>query len=101
LTVPKDCVVRITLKAVDVSRECDKMKADKVENTSMRAGIEGSNSALKRTGLDKLDVRGIIKSEIVCGIKTSVQNIKRFIKFKRGGYKPKSKPNGIPAPIYA
>ena len=97
----KDCVVRISLKSIEVSSEREDMKADRVENTSMRAGIEGTNSALKRTGLDKLDVRGIIKSEIICGIKTTVQNIKRFIKFKRGGYKPKPKQNGIIAPSYA
>jgi len=99
----KDCVVRISLKAVEASRKREDMKADRVENTSMRAGIEGSNSALKRNGLEKLDVRGITKSEIVCGLMTTVQNIKRFIKFKRGGYKPKPKPRseGILAPNYA
>ncbi|MCL2757663.1 MAG: transposase [Coriobacteriia bacterium] len=96
----KDCVVRINLKAVEVSRKREVMKAGKLENTSMRAGIEGSNSALKRCGLDKLDVRGITKSDIVCGFMTTVQNIKRFIKYKRGGYKKKRKPVGVPAPCY-
>jgi len=88
---------------VDASRKRDDMKAGRVENTSMRAGIEGSNSALKRNGLEKLDVRGKTKSEIVCGLMTTVQNIKRFIKFKRGGYKPKPKPRpeGVPVPNYA
>jgi hypothetical protein len=86
---------------VETSRKREGMKADRVENTRMRAGIEGSNSALKRKGLDKLDVRGIIKSGIVCALMTTAQNIKRFIKFKRGGYKPKPKPEGVFAPIYA
>jgi len=97
----KGCVVRISLKAVETSRKREGMKAGRVENTRMRAGIEGSNSALKRKGLDKLDVRGIIKSGIVCALMTTAQNIKRFINFKRGGYKPKPKPEGVFAPIYA
>jgi hypothetical protein len=97
----KGYVVRISLKAVEASRKREEMKVGKVENTSMRAGIEGSNSALKRCGLDKLDVRGIIKSRVVCGFMTVAQNIKRFTKFERGGYKPKPKPEGVFAPIYA
>jgi hypothetical protein len=44
----KDCVVRINLKAITVGRERANMKENQIENTSMRAGIEGSNSALKR-----------------------------------------------------
>jgi len=99
----KDCVVRITLKAVNASRERETMKANRKENTSKRAGIEGSNSALKRTGLDKLDVRGKAKTTVVCGLKVTVQNIKRFIKYLQGGYKPKTSnalPTGIPVPIF-
>ena len=97
----KDYVMRLNLKAVEASRKREVMMAGRVENTSMRAGIEGSNSALKRNGLAKLDVRGITKTEIVCGLMTTVQNIKRFIKYKRGGYKKKPKPVGVPAPCYA
>jgi len=98
----KSCVVRIPLKAVNASREREKTNANKKENTSKRAGIEGSNSALKRKGMDKLNVRGKIKSTIVCGLKVTVQNIKRFTKFMQGGYKPKtekSSANGIIVPI--
>jgi len=100
----KDCVVRINIKSVVADRERETMKADRVENTSYRAGIEGSNSALKRKGLDKLDIRGKTKSEIVCGLKTTAQNIKRFTKYLRGGYKQKQeKPphSGILAPSFA
>jgi hypothetical protein len=100
----KDCVVRIYLKAVDSSREREKIKLNRKEATSKRAGIEGSNSALKRTGLNKLDVRGKAKSTVICGLKVTVQNIKRLIKYFQGGYKPKttSKPiNGILAPIFS
>ena len=98
----KDCVVRINLKAVNAGREREKMKTNRKENTSKRAGIEGSNSALKRGGLNKLDVRGKAKSTVVCGLKVTVQNIKRFIKYLQGGYGPKYSnqlPNGIPMPI--
>jgi hypothetical protein len=99
----KDYVVRINLKAVNAGREREKMKTNRKENTSKRAGIEGSNSALKRTGLDKLDVRGKAKSTVVCGLKVTVQNIKRFIKYMQGGYKPKNynlPPKRIPVPIF-
>lgn len=85
----KDCVVRISLKTVNVSRERQAMKVNRKENTSKCAAIEGTNSALKRSGLDKLDVRGKAKVKVVCGLKVTVQNIKRFIKFMQGGYKPK------------
>jgi hypothetical protein len=97
----KDCVVRISLKSVDASRERDKINANQKQNTSMRAGIEGTNSALKRKGQDKLEVRGIIKCTIVSGLKQTCQNIKRIIRYKQGGYKqkPKNTPiNGIPMP---
>jgi len=100
----KDCVVRISLKAVNASREREKMKSNRKENTGKRAGIEGSNSALKRAGLDKLDVRGKAKSTVVCGLKVTVQNIKRFIKYLQGGYKPKyasAPPKGISVPIFS
>ena len=72
----KDCVVRITLKAVNASREREIMKANRIENTSKRAGIEGSNSALKRAGLDKLDVRGKAKSTVVCSEKKQLISAK-------------------------
>ena len=97
----KDCVVRINLKAVKVSRERDKMKANRKENTSKRAGIEGTNSALKRAGLDKLNVRGRVKSTVVSGLKATAQNIKRLIKYLQGGYKPKTPPAGRTVPIFS
>lgn len=40
------------------------MKSNRKENTGKRAGIEGSNSALKRAGLDKLDVCGKFKTNL-------------------------------------
>jgi hypothetical protein len=86
----KDCVVRITLNSIKVSQHREAMKADRKENTSMRAGIEGTNSALKRKGQDKLNVRGKVKSTMVSGLKVTAQNIIRFIKYMQGGYKPKT-----------
>jgi len=98
----KGCVVRISLKSISVGLERAKMKAHQLENTSKRAGIEGSNSALKRKGMDKLNVRGIIKCDVVSGLKVTVQNIKRFIKYIRGGYAEKKVKlicQGVVAPI--
>jgi hypothetical protein len=96
----KDCVVRLSLTSVGAGREREKMKAGKKESTSMRAGIEGTNSALKRKGQDKLDVRGIAKCTIVSGLKVTCQNIKRLIKFMQGGYKTKqTKPAAIGTPM--
>jgi len=94
----RNCIVRIDIKSVKASRKREAIKLDKVENTSKRAAIEGTNSALKRKGQSKLNVRGKAKVSIVSGLKVTAQNIKRFIKFKRGGYKPK--PEGIRVPIY-
>ena len=98
----KDCVVRINIKAVDVGRIRADMKNHQMENTGKRAGIEGSNSAMKRKGQDKLAVRGGDRTKIVSALKTTAQNIKRFIKYKLGGYKAKntSPPlDGILVPI--
>lgn len=99
----KNCVVHIPLKAIEVGRERIKMKAEQIENTSKRAGIEGSNSALKRKGQKKLDVCGKAKCALVSGLKVTVQNIKRFIKYMQGGYKPKNTgapDNRVIAPVY-
>lgn len=85
----KDWVVRISLNAVKVSRERADMKSCQKENTSKRAAIEGSNSALKRKGQRKLPVRGQIKSLIYSAYKATAQNIKRFVRYKHGGYESK------------
>ena len=98
----KNYVVRININAIKASREREAMNVARVENTGKRAGIEGTNSALKRKGQKKLDVRGIIKSDMVSGLKVSAQNIKRFIKYMQGGYDLKSIPppdHRILAPI--
>ena len=96
----KDCVVRISLKAVKAAQYREDIQTHIKENTSLRAAIEGSNSAVKRTGLNDIQVRGLIKTRKVFGYLMAAQNIKRFIRFMQGGYKPKqSKPSpGILVP---
>ena len=82
----KDCVVRISTKSVDVAERRVEMMSHRKENVSMRAGIEGTNSAIKRTGLNDIQVRGLIKSTIVSCYIVTAQNIKRVIRFMQGGY---------------
>ena len=87
----KSAVVRISLKSFEAAAVRASIINEKKENTSMRAAIEGSNSAMKRKGLRKLAVRGISKSSVVCDLKAAAQNISRFINFRKGGYKKKEK----------
>jgi len=89
----RDHVVRISQKMLDSGRERAKIKEFKKVNTNKRAAIEGSNSALKRTGLEKLRVRGKTKSKVVCGLKVAAQNIKRFTRYLHDGYRPKISEN--------
>jgi len=85
----KDYVVRISLNSWNTAKIRCKMMNEKVENTSMRAAVEGTCSSLKRMGQDKLPVRGKTKVKVFSGYNCCAQNIKRFIKFKLGGYKLK------------
>lgn len=71
------------------------------ENTSKRAAIEGTNSALKRAhGIGKLRVRGLNKCNVVVGLKITAHNFKRFAKYILNKTKEITKPkyNGIPIP---
>ncbi len=99
----KDYVARILLKAVRTARERLAMNVAKAENTSRRAGIEGTYSAMKRSqGLDKLLVRRIIRCTMDCCYKVTSQNIRRFVKYLQGGYdraKPKRALYRITAPV--
>ncbi|SHK64911.1 transposase [Paramaledivibacter caminithermalis] len=77
----KQNVVRISNKAIIAERERKKIDKNKKESTSKRAGIKGTNSALKRGhGLAKLQVRRQYKVQIVTGFKVTAHNIKRHIK---------------------
>jgi len=82
----KDHVVRISVKSLNAARQRIRIKKDKKANTSKRADIEGTNSALKRTGHANL---------YVSGMKVTAQNIKRFIKYKQGGYDKNKKDRSI------
>lgn len=98
-----DYTVRIPLKTIRTARDRTQIQNDKRENTSKRAGIEGTNSALKRTGLSKLEVRGLVKSKMVCGYMAAAQNIKRITRYMLGQCKS-NKPvgdftQGISVPI--
>ncbi|QSQ07713.1 hypothetical protein H0A61_00029 [Koleobacter methoxysyntrophicus] len=78
----KDYVVRINLKAIESSKQRQKVEQNQKENTSMRAAIEGTNSALKRGHeLDKLKVRGFVKCNMVVGFKVLAHNFKRFANY--------------------
>ena len=82
----RDVTVRIDKKSVEAANQRMRIKRDRITNTSHRAAIEGSNSALKQKGLRKLWVRGKGKCVIVCGLKVIAQNVKRFLKYMQGGY---------------
>jgi hypothetical protein len=62
------------------------MKVDR-KKISKRAGIEGTNSALKQQA--KLNVRGKARNTMVSALRVTAQNISRLIKYIQGGYKPK------------
>jgi len=78
----KDYVLRISLKALKTAKERQTVNECRKENTSKRAAIEGTNSALKRSqGLDKLAVRGKLKCGIVVSFMVTAQNFKRFANY--------------------
>jgi Na+-translocating ferredoxin:NAD+ oxidoreductase RnfC subunit len=97
----KDAVVRINLNSIKAAEVRAEIKEEQKENTSMRAAIEGTNSALKRSqGLGKLRVRGGVKCQIVVGFKVIAQNIKRVCNVLLGKMpKPRKSLQGITMPI--
>jgi hypothetical protein len=96
----KSYVVRISKKSLEAAIQRMKINVNRKQNVSMRAGIEGTNSALKRGhGMDKLNVRSKVKCTVVAGLKITAQNIRRFVKHIQKAFK-KLKPsiNGITVP---
>ena len=78
----KDFVVRINKKAIAAAEQREKIENDRQQNTSVRAAIEGTNSALKRAhGLGKLRVRGQAKCTVVVGYKVIAHNFKMFARY--------------------
>jgi hypothetical protein len=77
----KPYVVRISLKATIASEQRMLIKNNIKKNTSKRAAIESTNSALERAhGIDKLRIRGLSKCNVVAGLKITTHNFKRFAK---------------------
>lgn len=77
----KESVLRISQKSVVISQTRMQIqnKEERAKKVSKRAGIEGTNSALKRKeGAGKLNVRGIVKTRIVFGYKVIARNINQF-----------------------
>jgi hypothetical protein len=104
-------VLRITKKARLAANVRKELSDDKkrLESTSKRAAIEGTNSVLKRAqGADKLRVRTLLKSKVVIGFKVIGYNLRQLIRYTRNdfrrGYKPnkpESEPQGVSLPIFA
>ena len=101
----KDAVLRISKKSIKTAEARSKISSERRENTSKRAAIEGTNSALKRShGASKLRVRGQVKSAIVTGMQAIGHNIQQLVHyFKTLGKKALAVPvippnNGILIP---
>jgi hypothetical protein len=96
----KSYVVRISKKSLEAAIQRLKIDINRRQNVSMRAGIEGTNSALKRGhGMDKLYVRSKAKCTVVAGLKITAQNIRRFVKYLQQAFnKLKPNINGITMP---
>lgn len=103
----KDTVIRVNQKALIAEETRSKMedKKERQEATSKRAAIEGTNSTLKRAqDIGKLNVRGIVKSNLVIGTKLIAHNFRQLTRFFNGDIRKKVKeslkPNqGIPVSI--
>jgi hypothetical protein len=69
-------------KSILAAREREKLERKEVrrENTSKRAAIEGTMSALKRDqGARKLRVRGKVKCALNCGLKVIARNFRQLV----------------------
>jgi hypothetical protein len=79
----KSAVLRITSKALHAARTRIQLedRASRLEATSKRAAIEGTNSALKRGhGAAKLAVCTQAKSQTVFGLKVIGHNFRQFVR---------------------
>jgi hypothetical protein len=77
-----DAVMTVERKSILAAREREKLerKEIRIENTSKRAAIEGTMSALKRDqGARKLRVRGRIKCALNCGLKVIARNFRQLV----------------------
>lgn len=101
-TQKKDRILRVSLKTIQADRVRDQIHniAVRRENTSYRAGIEATNSALKRgEDLNNLYTRGVLKTYLVTAYKIIARNIKQFSRMALGKLrKPKRPKAGILCP---
>lgn len=101
----KDTVIRVNQKTLAAEETRQKIQEERLEATSKRAAIEGTNSSLKRAqGIGKLSVRGIIKSNLVIGKKLIAHNFRQLTRFLNGNIRKKVKESlklgqGIPVTI--
>lgn len=77
----KSMVVRLSLKSVRAAEIRKETEENATEYTSKRAGIEGTNSAMKRTGMAKMRVRGLLRCRVVAIYMATAQNTKRLLRY--------------------
>jgi hypothetical protein len=98
----KDMVVKISKKSILASQVRETVNDPHInrENTSKRAAIEGTNSAIKGCqGAKRLRVRGKIKCTIQIGFKVIGHNFKQVFRALTNQIKkPKSKAKGLLCP---
>ena len=102
----KDTVLYVSQKTLIAEDTRQKMQLpdERKTNTSKRAAIEGTNSALKRSrGAGKLKVRGLVKCQLVMGLKMIAHNFHQIVRFFQGNTRKSKKLSrinqGIPATI--
>ena len=85
----KTNVVKFSKESIAAALQRYLCVENRTENTSKRAAIEGTISALKRKGCAKLRVRGLTRCTVVFGLKVIAQNIQRLTNLINGHYKTK------------
>lgn len=77
----KSNLLQLSEKTLSTQKQAAKMKnEDYVALANKRAGIEGTNSALKRSyGLNHMPIRGLVRSKIWFGLKLGALNCKRLV----------------------
>ncbi|MDA8212635.1 MAG: transposase [Clostridia bacterium] len=90
----KDTVLRVSQKTLiaENTRLALQNSEERKENGSKRAAIEGTNSAFKRArGAGKLKVRGLVRCNLVMGLKTIAHNFHQIVRFLQGDTRQKFK----------
>jgi len=82
-------VVKFSKESIAAALQRYLCAENRVENTSKRAAIEGTISAIKRKGGAKLRVRGRTRCTVVFGFKVIAQNIQRLANLINGHYNVK------------